>query len=223
MSVIAPPAADQVAPPAPSAPPAGSPGGHGLIDDLQGLLLATLVGSMGLAVLAHDNLLVGGIAGLSLLLHYAFGWKFSLVFVLANLPFYWLAVRRMGWAFTLKTFAAVAACGALTDLLPHWIALRFSGDSALLSALIGGVLCGLGILFFIRHRATLGGVGILAVYLQQTRGWNAGLVQLIYDLALMAAALLVLPAGNVLYSVLGVVLVGVVIGFNHRPGRYNAA
>lgn len=220
MTVFAPPATDPAAAPL---PPAGRPPGHGLIDDLQGLLLATLVGSMGLAVLAQDNLLVGGIAGLSLLLHYAFGWKFSLVFVLANLPFYWLAVRRMGWAFTVKTFAAVAACGALTDLLPRWVDVRFSGHSALLSAVIGGVLCGLGILFFIRHRATLGGVGILAVYLQQTRGWNAGLVQLGYDLALMAAALLVLPPGNVLYSVLGVVLVGIVIGFNHRPGRYNGA
>ena len=219
MTVFAPPAAPPAAAPV---PPTSKPPGHGVIDDMQGLLLATLVGSMGLAVLAHDNLLVGGIAGLSLLLHYTFGWKFSLVFVLANLPFYWLAVRRMGWGFTLKTFAAVAACGALTDLLPRWIDLRFSGDSALLSAVIGGVLCGLGILFFIRHRATLGGVGILAVYLQQTRGWNAGLIQLAFDLVLMATALLVLPPGNVLYSVLGVVLVGVVVGFNHRPGRYTA-
>lgn len=196
---------------------------HGLIDDAQGLMLATLVGSMGLAVLAHDNLLVGGMAGLSLLLHYTFGWKFSVVFVLGNLPFYWLSLRRMGWEFTLKTFVAVAACGALTDLLPRWIGLHFAGDSALISAVMGGVLTGLGILFFVRHRASLGGVGILAVYLQQTRGWNAGVFQLCYDLLLMAVALLVLPASNVAYSVLGVLLVGIVLGFNHRPGRYRGA
>lgn len=196
---------------------------HGLMDDAQGLLLAMMVGSMGLAVLAHDNLLVGGMAGLSLLLHYAFGWKFSMVFILGNLPFYWLSVRRMGWEFTLKTFVAVAACGALTDWLPHWIRINFLVDSALMSATIGGVLTGLGILFFIRHRASLGGVGILAVYLQQTRGWNAGLFQLGYDLLLMAAALFVLPAGNVMYSVVGVVLIGIVLGFNHRPGRYRGA
>ena len=202
------------------APPERS---HGVVDDAQGLLLATLVGSMGLAVLAHDNLLVGGMAGLSLLLHYAFGWKFSVVFVLGNLPFYWLSIRRMGWEFTIKTFLAVAACGALTDLLPHWIDLKFYGDSALISALIGGVLTGLGILFFVRHRASLGGVGILAVYLQQTRGWNAGIFQLCYDLVLMAAALCVLPAGNVAYSVIGVVIIGIVLGFNHRPGRYRGA
>lgn len=222
MSVSAPSPADPVTPPA-SPRSSREPRSHRLVDDIQGLLLATLVASMGLAVLAHDNLLVGGMAGLSLLLHYAFGWKFSLVFVLSNLPFYWLSVRRMGWEFTIKTFAAVAACGLLTDVLPHWIQISFLGDSALMSSLIGGVLTGLGILFFVRHRASLGGVGILAFYLQQSRGWNAGLFQLIYDLALMALALLILPTGNVLYSALGVILVSVVLGFNHRPGRYNGA
>ena len=222
-----PASAEPAADPALSAPPHSRPqapgGGHGLVDDIQGLLLATLVSSMGLAVLAHDNLLVGGMAGLSLLLHYAVGWKFSAVFILGNLPFYWLSVRRMGWEFTLKTFAAVAACGALTDLLPHWIRINFLVDSALMSAVIGGVLTGLGILFFIRHRASLGGVGILAVYLQQSRGWNAGVVQMVYDLLLMAAALCILPPGNVLYSALGVVVINLVLVFNHRPGRYRGS
>ena len=41
-----------------------------------------------------------------------------------------------------------------------------------------------------------------------------------YDLVLMAVALLVLPASNVAYSVIGAILIGVVLGFNHRPGRY---
>jgi len=219
MPASVPPAADPAV--APTSSRAARPlAAHGVIDDIQGLLLATMVSSMGLAVLANDNLLVGGMAGLSLLLHYAFDWPFSVVFVLGNLPFYWLAVRRMGWEFTIKTFVAIAACGALTDVLPHWVDIRFSGDSALISAVIGGCLTGLGILFYIRHRASLGGIGILAIYLQQSRGWNAGLFQLGYDLVLMAVALLVLPASNVAYSVIVAVLIGIVLGFNHRPGRY---
>ena len=219
MPASVPPAADTAV--APTSSKARPPmAGHGVADDIQGLLLATLTASLGLAILAHDNLLVGGMAGLSLLLHYAFDWPFSVVFVLGNLPFYWLSVRRMGWEFTLKTFAAVAACGALTDLVPRWIDITFSGDSALMSAVIGGCLTGLGILFFVRHRASLGGIGILAIYLQQSRGWNAGLFQLGYDLVLMAVALLVLPASNVAYSVIAALLIGMVLGFNHRPGRY---
>ena len=191
---------------------------HSLAEDVQGMVLATLVASLGLAVFAQGGLMIGGMAGVSFLLHYALGWNFGLLFVLVNLPFYWIAVRRMGWEFTLKTFLAVGACGLLADLLPRWAG--WAHMTPLYSALVGGALCGLGILFFIRHRASLGGVGILAVYLQRDHGISAGKVQLAFDVLLMAAALFVLSPSRVLYSALGALVLSLVLMFNHRPHRY---
>ncbi len=191
---------------------------HSVADDVQGMVLATLVASLGLAVFAQGGLMIGGMAGVAFLTHYALGWNFGLVFVLVNLPFYWLAVRRMGWEFTLKTFAAVTACGLLTDLLPRWM--EFARMSQLFAALVGGALSGLGILFFIRHRASLGGIGILAVHLQRSRGWSAGKVQMTFDTALMLVALSVLSPMQVLYSAVGAMVLSLVLMFNHRPGRY---
>src|SRR3546814_4570361 len=49
-------------------------------------------------------------------------------------------------------------------------------------ALIGGLLLGYGLLALYRHRASLGGVGILAIYIQDRFGVQAGLVQLAFDL-----------------------------------------
>ena len=191
---------------------------HSVAEDVQGMVLATLVASLGLTVFAQGGLMIGGMAGISFLLHYALGWNFGLVFVLVNLPFYWIAVRRMGWEFTLKTFLAVGACGLLADLLPRWAG--WAHMTPLYSALVGGALCGLGILFFIRHRASLGGVGILAVYLQGDHGISAGKVQLAFDVLLMAAALFVLSPSRVLYSALGALVLSLVLMFNHRPHRY---
>ncbi len=191
---------------------------HSVAEDVQGMVLATLVASLGLAIFAKGGLMVGGMAGLAFLAHYAMGWNFGVVFVLVNLPFYYVAVRRMGWEFTLKTFAAVTACGLLVDLLPRWA--DFAHMSPLYSALVGGAMAGLGILFFIRHRASLGGIGILAVYLQRTRGWSAGKVQMSYDALLMCAAFFVITPTQVLYSAIGAVVLSLVLMFNHRPGRY---
>lgn len=210
----------------PLTPPADSAGTaldaqalrHSVAEDIQGMLLATLVASLGLAVFAQGGLMIGGMAGVAFLLHYALGWNFGLMFVLVNLPFYWLSVRRMGWEFTLKTFVAVAACGVLTDLLPRWA--QYSTMTPLYSALVGGALVGLAILFFIRHRASLGGVGILAVYLQRSRGWSAGKVQMGFDGALMLIAFFVLAPQQVLYSAIGAVVLSLVLMFNHRSGRY---
>jgi len=182
---------------------------HSVAEDVQGMILATLVASLGLAIFAKGGLMIGGMA---------FDWNFGLVFVLVNLPFYWVAVRRMGWEFTLKTFAAVTACGVLTDLLPRWA--DFAHIAPLYSALVGGALAGLGILFYIRHRASLGGIGILAVYLQRTRGWSAGKVQMSFDTLLMCVAFFVLSPSQVMYSAIGAVVLSLVLMFNHRPGRY---
>ncbi len=172
------------------------------------MVLTTLVAALGLAVFAQGGIMIGGMAGVSFLLHYALGWNFGLVFVLVNLPFYWIAVRRMGWEFTLKTFAAVGGVGLLTDLLPRWAGWAYM--SPLYSAVVGGALCGLAVLFFIRHRASLGGIGILAVYLQRDRGWSAGKVQLAFDTLLMAGALFVLSPPKVLYSAIGAVVLSLV-------------
>jgi uncharacterized membrane-anchored protein YitT (DUF2179 family) len=202
---------------------AGTPAGdrafhHSVAEDVQGMVLATLVASLGLAVFAQGGIMIGGMAGVSFLLHYALGWNFGLVFVLVNLPFYWIGVRRMGWEFTLKTFLAVGACGELSDLLPRWAG--YAHMDTLYSALVGGALAGLGVLFFIRHRASLGGIGILAVYLQRERGISAGKVQLAFDTLLMCAALFVLSPSKVLYSAIGSLVLSLVLMFNHRPHRY---
>lgn len=191
---------------------------HSHAEDVQGMVLATLVASLGLAIFAKGGLMIGGMAGLAFLLHYTVGWNFGVVFVLVNLPFYWVGVRRMGWEFTLKTFAAVTACGILTDLLPRWA--DFAHIDPLYSAVVGGALSGLGILFFIRHRASLGGIGILAVYLQRTRGWSAGKVQMSFDAMLMLVAFTALSPAQVMYSAIGALVLSLVLMFNHRPGRY---
>ncbi|GAE60818.1 membrane protein [Xanthomonas arboricola pv. pruni MAFF 301427] len=68
---------------------------HSVAEDVQGMVLATLVASLGLAIFAKGGLMIGGMAGVAFLLHYALHWNFGLVFVLVNLPFYWLSVRRM--------------------------------------------------------------------------------------------------------------------------------
>jgi uncharacterized membrane-anchored protein YitT (DUF2179 family) len=190
---------------------------HSIAEDVQGMVLATMVASLGLAIFAKGGLMIGGMAGMAFLLHYAMGWNFGLVFVLVNLPFYWVALRRMGWEFTLKTFAAVTACGVLTDLLPRWI--DFSHINPLYSAIVGGALSGLA---SCSSSATAPASAASASwrYLQRTRGWSAGKVQMSYDACLMVAAFFVLSPSKVLYSAIGAVVLSLVLMFNHRPGRY---
>jgi uncharacterized membrane-anchored protein YitT (DUF2179 family) len=193
---------------------------HSLFEDAQALVTGTLFISLGVALFKHAGLLTGGTAGLAFLLHYASDVSFGQLFFLINLPFYWIAWRRMGRAFTVKTFAAVALLSGLVELQP--LVLSFRALHPLYAAIMGGLLMGAGFLMLFRHHASLGGVGIVALVLQQERGWRAGKVQMAVDCAIVLAALFVVEPQRIAYSLVGAVALNLTLAVNHKPGRYIA-
>jgi uncharacterized membrane-anchored protein YitT (DUF2179 family) len=204
----------------PGASGAASPAQHQLHEDAQALLTGTLFVALGVIMFRHTGLLTGGTAGLAFLLHYATGWNFSLVFFLINLPFYGLAFKRMGWVFTAKTFAAVALLALLAQWVPEWI--TFGKLSTGFAAVAGGLLMGAGMLMLFRHRASLGGFNVRVLYLQERLGWRAGHVQMAFDCAIVLAAFAVVDWQQIIWSVVGAIVLNMTLAINHRPGRYMA-
>lgn len=191
---------------------------HTPFEDAAALVMGTLVLALGIAMFKEASLLTGGTAGIAFLLHYTTGLGFGPAFFLINLPFYWLAWQHLGHAFTLKTFAAVALLSVETEILPMLLA--FSHLQPVYAAVTGGLLIGIGLLILFRHQASVGGVGIVAVVLQERRGWRAGTVQMGIDIVILLAALLVVPIAQVLLSIVGALSLNLVLAINHRPGRY---
>ncbi len=191
---------------------------HSLHEDVLAMLLGTLFVAFGVVIYSKAVLLVGGMAGMALLLQYLTGMSFWLAFSVINLPFYYLALKRMGWRFTLRTFVAVSLVSLLSRLTPYWV--DFSRLDPAYAAVIGGGLCGTGLLMLFRHRTGIGGVNILAIFLQETWGIRAGYFQLAVNLAILGAAFFVLTPEHLLLSILGATVVNMIIGMNHKPGRY---
>ncbi|MFN3832841.1 MAG: YitT family protein [Allorhizobium sp.] len=191
---------------------------HRLYEDVLAMISGTMFVSLGTLIYTETMLTVGSSAGLALLLSYVSGWGFGLIFFIVNLPFYILAVKRMGWAFTLRTFTAVALVSILSKLNGQWI--DFSHLDPLYATVIGGGLIGVGLLMLFRHRTGLGGINILAMYLQEKTGLRAGYFQLGVDLTILAIAFFVLPADRLALSVLGAAIANLILAINHKPGRY---
>jgi len=191
---------------------------HTLFEDAQAILTGSLIVSLGVAMYSQATLALGGNSGLALLLQYSTGWSFAVVFSLVNLPFYILAVWRMGWPFTLRTFVAVSLVSLFVRFTPQWV--QFSALSPLYASVAGGCLIGMGMLILFRHRTGLGGINILAIWMQEKLGWRAGYVQLSIDLVILAIAFFILPTEKVALSVLGAVIINMILALNHKPGRY---
>ena len=206
--------------PAPAMPPPAATAPYTLTEYAVAVFTGVLLISVGVVFFTSAGLLTGGTAGLAFLLHYATGIGFGKIFFVLNLPFYWLALRKLGRAFTIKTFAAVLLLSVLTELQTQF--LQFSHLQPLYAAIAGGLITGTGFLVLFRHRCSLGGVGILALYLQDRYGWRAGKVQMAVDCCIVLLALWSVEPLRVAWSIAGAVALNLVLAMNHRPGRYMA-
>lgn len=193
---------------------------HTLTEDAQALAYGAGMAAFGIVMLTHLGFVTGQTAGLAVLISYVTGWGFGPVFFAINLPFYWLGYRRMGLAFTVKTFLAVAALSGLSMVLPDYVS--FASLHPAVGAVLIGFVSGSALLALFRHGASLGGIGILGLYLQDRTGFRAGWTQMIFDACLFSVALLIRDWQTVAWSALGALVLNMVIAINHRRDRYIA-
>ena len=193
---------------------------HSLFDDFQGLAYGVFACALGLVFLTHLGFITGQTAGLALLISYTTGYKFSVVFFLVNLPFYWFTYKRLGPRFTIKSALCVAAMSVLVEIIPPTI--TFDTLNPLVGTLAFGALTGSGLLAIIRHEGSLGGAGAMALTIQEATGFRAGYVQQIFDLGIFATAFFFFPYEVVTWSIFGSLILNGSIALNHRRDRYIA-
>ncbi|WP_367989332.1 YitT family protein [Vibrio sp. NTOU-M3] len=191
---------------------------HSLRENLLALTLGSALVSLGVIFFNQIGLLTGGTAGLAIFLTKVSDFSFGQIFFLLNLPFYWLSFTRMGWRFTVNTFIAVSLVSFAVDYLHHVI--QIASIAPLYAAIVGGGLIGIGMLVIFRHKMSLGGFNILALFLQERFGIRAGKVQMALDCTIVVLSLFIVDISIILLSVLGAVATNLILAMNHKPGRY---
>jgi uncharacterized membrane-anchored protein YitT (DUF2179 family) len=102
--------------------------------------------------------------------------------------------------------------------MPSW--LKITTVDPIFASVFGGTIIGMGILALARHKSSVGGIGVLALWLYEKRGINAGKVQMSTDCVIIAAGFLVISWDKLLLSILSAAALSLVIIANHKPGRY---
>ncbi|MDZ7824600.1 MAG: YitT family protein [Ahrensia sp.] len=194
---------------------------HTLIEDVFAISVGVILVSFGVFLFKQAGIVLGGIAGISLIASYVTGWKFGLLFFAINLPFYFFGFGSMGLSYIIKTFCAVVAMSLLVPLFPSYIAI--SSVHPALASIAGGAMIGLGLLALFRHGAGLGGINILVYWLQTNRNMRAGYVQLGIDAVILIAASFVITPTQLIWSIVGALIFNMILGVNHKPGRYMGA
>jgi uncharacterized membrane-anchored protein YitT (DUF2179 family) len=191
---------------------------HTIAEDIYAILIGSSLTGFGVVLLHMAGLVTGGVAGLALIGSYVSGVPVGTLFFLINLPFLVLARFTLGWRFAIKSAVTVALLSLLTLLIPRW--LHVGAINPWFAALFGGTIIGLGILSLARHKSSVGGMGVVAIYLYEKRGINAGKVQAVADTLIIASALVVVDLSHMALSVLSAIALSLVLFAYHKPGRY---
>ena len=202
--------------PAPTAAAFATP--HTRLEDGYALLVGSMLIVIGLYLLKSAGLVTGGIAGIALLVSYVLPYPVGIIFAVVNIPFFIFGCFTMGSRFITKTVIASAGIIVFMAFMPG--ALSISHENPAFAALAGGTLCGMGILSLARHEAGVGGTGVVTLWLQRTRGINAGRSQVAIDFCILAASFSVVSTVQMVWSAVSALAMSSVVMVWHKPGRY---
>lgn len=197
------------------------PTGHSYIEDGAAIVTGACFVALGVLFLQSCHLASGGITGLTLVTEHLVGIPFSVLFIVLNIPFFILALVRMGKVFALSSIVGASLVSAVNEVLNMTVTLHIS--SPYIGGVIGGFLMGVGMLMLFRHRCSIGGFNILAIYLQEKGIISAGKIQLLLDISVLVFLGITVDITVIIPTALSVLALNVVLIMNHKDGRYSVS
>ena len=183
-------------PPLPRSPK----GKAGLVYDYGQIVLGSLLVAVGTNLFfVPNNVVSGGVTGISILAHHAFHTPVGLVVLALNLPLLWLGWRFAGgMRFFVRTAVSVAVLSAGIDLTAPFLVPPT--HDRLLVICYGGLVDGLGMGLVFRGRGTTGGTDVLARLAHRAFGVGIGQALLAINVAIFAVAAFVFGAEAVMVA-----------------------
>ena len=171
-----------------------------------GLLLATLGYRL---YLIPNNVAPGGFTGIGQIVNHLFPVVgVGMVNLILNVPLFVLSLRSMGLGFGLRSLLSSVALSLLLDYLP----VPAMTDDVLLSAVFGGLLCGVGFGLVLRGHATTGGSDMLAsIVHRHVPALKVSVCLFATDATVVIASGFVFDAAAAMYALISVFVMNVVI------------
>lgn len=160
---------------------------------------AVLVG-VGLEIFLIPNQVIdGGIVGVSIIFSTLFKVPLGLLLLILNLPFLLIAYKQIGKTFTISTLFSVSIL-ALSVQFFHDIPVLT--DDLLLASVFGGIVLGIGVGMILRFSGSLDGTEILAVILTKRLGFSVGEIIMFFNVFILGSAGFVFGWDKAMYSLI---------------------
>lgn len=156
--------------------------------------------SVGLEIfLVPNNIIDGGVVGISIISKHLTGLPLGLFLTLLNLPFLFIGYKSIGKTFALSTLYGVLVMSVGTTLLHPVEPLTID---PLLAAVFGGIIVGIGVGLVIRAGGSLDGTEIVAILLYKKSPFSVGQIVMFFNFFILGSAGFVFGWDRAMYSLI---------------------
>lgn len=162
------------------------------------LFIGSIITAIGLEIfLVPNNIIDGGIVGISIMVSHLTGKPLSLFLILFNLPFLYLGYKQIGKTFAISTLFSICS-------LAYWVSffqpIPGLTNDLFLAAIFGGITVGLGVGLIIRYGGSLDGTEIVAILLDKRSSFSVGEIVMFFNLFILSSAGFIFTWDKAMYS-----------------------
>lgn len=165
------------------------------------LTLGPFIAALALEVfLVPNNIIDGGIVGISIILSYLTKMNLGLLIFVINIPFFLLAFNKIGKKFVIQTFYAIGMLSLWVNVLTiHHVP---TTSDLLLATVFGGIALGTGVGLVLKNEGSLDGTEIMSLVLSKKFGFSVGEWIMTFNVFIYGASGLVFGWNKAMYAVL---------------------
>jgi uncharacterized membrane-anchored protein YitT (DUF2179 family) len=164
------------------------------------LFLGSILAAVGLEIfLIPNNVIDGGIVGISIITSYLTKIPLSVFIIIFNLPFLFVGYKNIGKSFVFSSLFAIVSLSCWTALLHPVPGVT---KDVLLAAVFGGITLGSGVGIIIRYGGSLDGTEMIAIMLNKKSSFSVGEMVMFFNVFILSSAGLVFGWDRAMYSLI---------------------
>lgn len=164
------------------------------------LTIGAILASIGLEIfLVPNNIVDGGINGISIITSYLAKMPLGVFIFVFNLPFLIFGYSQIGKTFVISTLYAISMLSLGVSAFHTMPSLT---QDPLLASVFGGIILGIGVGMVIRYGGSLDGTEIVAIILSKKTAFSVGEIVMFFNLFILSSAGVVFGWDRAMYSLI---------------------
>lgn len=153
------------------------------------IVIGSSIMAMGYSLfLIPHHFVPGGVSGLAIMVNYFTRLPVGTLIMVLNIPVFVFGIKIMGRKYGLRSLLGMVISSLLIDFFYEVLKLKSATDNAVLAAIYGGFMLGIGLGLVFRGRASTGGSDIIGQILNKYTGVSIGIGIMLVDFFIISAS-----------------------------------